>query len=215
MVAESPPKMAFSTMDVRKLREKTGAGMMDCKRALQETNGDFEKAIDYLRKKGVADAAKRSERIATEGVIESYIHGGGRIGVLVEVNSETDFVARNDKFKEFVRNVALQVAASHPLYVSEEDVPASVIAREKEIYQHQASDKIVDGKLQKYFDEVCLTRQAYIKDPDKKVSDLLKELISQVGENCRIRRFARFELGEGLVRKSEDFAAEVAKQVKQ
>ncbi|MEK7790586.1 MAG: translation elongation factor Ts [Deltaproteobacteria bacterium] len=190
---------------VKELREKTGAPMMDCKQALQEAKGDFDRAIELLRKKGIASAAKKMGRIALEGLIYSYIHGEGRIGVLVEVNCETDFVARTEAFQGFVKNIALHIAASAPLYVSEVDVPQDLVNKEREIYKHQAAEakkppavieKIVDGKLEKFYDEVCLLRQPYIKDPDKKVSDLLRELISQIGENCSIRRFVRYQLGE-------------------
>lgn len=190
---------------VKELREKTGAGVVDCKQALQEAKGDFDRAIELLRKKGIASAAKKMGRSAGEGLIYSYIHGEGRIGVLVEVNCETDFVARTEAFQSFVKNIAMHIAASQPLYISPEDVPAELVAKEREIYKHQAAeskkpvavvDKIVSGKIEKFYDETCLLRQSYIKDPDKKVSDLLKELIAQVGENCLIRRFVRFQLGE-------------------
>ena len=219
--------MAFAegslTQAVKKLREKTGAPMMDCKEALQETHGDFEKAIEFLRKKGMADASKKSGRIASEGVVHSYIHGEGSIGVLVEVNCETDFVAKNEGFRAFVKDIAMHIAASNPLYVSERDVPQNVLDKEREIYKHQASqskkppqviDKIVEGKIQKYYEETCLLKQVFIKDQNKKIEDLLKELIAKLGENCTIRRFVRFQLGEGLEKKNQDFAAEVAKQIK-
>ena len=211
------------TQAVKKLREKTGAPMMDCKSALQETHGDFEKAIDFLRKKGIADASKKAGRIASEGLVHSYIHGEGRIGVLVEVNCETDFVAKNEEFKAFVKDIAMHVAASNPLYVAESDVPENVLAKEREIYKHQAAetkkppqviDKIVEGKIQKYYEETCLLKQPFIKDQNKKIEGLLKELIAKLGENCTIRRFVRFQVGEGLEKKNEDFAAEVAKQIK-
>ena len=211
------------TQAVKKLREKTGAPMMDCKTALKETQGDFDKAIEFLRKKGVADASKKAGRIASEGLVHSYIHGEGRIGVLVEVNCETDFVAKNEAFKTFVKDIAMHVAASNPLYVSESEVPQNVLDKEREIYKHQASeskkppqviDKIVEGKIQKYYEETCLLKQPFIKDQNKKVEDLLKELIAKLGENCTIRRFVRFQMGEGLEKKSQDFAGEVAKQIK-
>ncbi len=214
---------AVSAEDVRKLREKTGAPMMDCKVALQESNGDFDRAIDFLRKKGIADASKKTARITSEGLVHSYIHGEGRIGVLLEVNCETDFVARNEEFKGFVKGIAMHVAASNPLYVSEDEVPKNVLDKEKEIYKHQAQetkkpanviDKIVEGKVQKYLDETCLLRQPFVKDPDKKVADLLKELVAKLGENCKVRRFVRFQLGEGIEKKKEDFAEEVQKQIK-
>lgn len=215
--------MAISADNVKKLREKTGAGIMDCKAALEAVKGDFEKAVDVLRKKGIAAASKKMGRIVSEGIIYSYIHGEGRIGVLVEVNSETDFVARNDLFKEFVKDIAMQIAASQPLYISETEIPKDIIEREREIYLHQAqklkkpvhlTEKIVEGKLQKFYDEVCLLRQPYIKDSEKKVSDLLCNLIAKIGENCQIRRFVRYQLGEGIEKKKENFAEEVAKQIK-
>lgn len=208
---------------IKQLREKTGAPMMDCKTALQESKGDFEKAIEILRKKGIADASRKAGRLACEGLVYSYIHGEGRIGVLAEINCETDFVARSDAFKNFVKDVAMQIAASNPLYVSEGDIPPQVLEKEKEIYKHQAAetkkpqqviDKIVEGKIQKYYDETCLLRQPFIKDSTKTISILLKELIAKVGENCSIRRFVRYQLGEGLQKKTEDFAAEVKKQIK-
>ncbi|MGI6597739.1 MAG: translation elongation factor Ts [bacterium] len=199
--------MAVSAEMVKELRKKTGAGMMDCKRALQETGGVMDKAIDYLREKGLAAASKRAGRTAAEGVIESYIHLGSKLGVLVEVNCETDFVARTDEFREFARDVAMQVAAANPLYLAKEDVPAEVLAKEKEILRVQALnegkpekvvDRIVEGRLTKFFSETCLLEQPFIKDPDKKVGDLLKEKMARIGENMIIRRFVRFRLGEML-----------------
>ena len=214
---------AVSAENVKRLREQTGAGMMDCKKALQETEGNFDKAIEFLRKKGIADAVKKAGRVAAEGTIYSYIHGEGRLGVLVEVNSETDFVARNQQFQEFTKNVAMHIAAANPLYVSEEEIPPAILEKEIEIYKHQAKatgkppkvvEKIAEGKLQKYLDEVCLLRQPYIRDTDKTVADLLKELVATIGENCRVRRFVRFQLGEGIEKRQESFAEEVAKQIK-
>ncbi|MFY9187827.1 MAG: translation elongation factor Ts [bacterium] len=199
--------MAVSAEMVKELRKKTGAGMMDCKRALQETGGVMDKAIDYLREKGLAAASKRAGRTAAEGVIESYIHLGSKLGVLVEVNCETDFVARTDEFREFAKDVAMQVAAANPLYLAKEDVPAEVLAKEKEILRVQALnegkpekvvDRIVEGRLTKFFSETCLLEQPFIKDPDKKVGDLLKEKMARIGENMIIRRFVRFRLGEML-----------------
>jgi elongation factor Ts len=199
--------VAVSAEMVKELRKKTGAGMMDCKRALQETGGVMDKAIDYLREKGLAAASKRAGRTAAEGVIESYIHLGSKLGVLVEVNCETDFVARTDEFREFARDVAMQVAAANPLYLAKEDVPAEVLAKEKEILRVQALnegkpekvvDRIVEGRLTKFFSETCLLEQPFIKDPDKKVGDLLKEKMARIGENMIIRRFVRFRLGEML-----------------
>lgn len=208
-----------SAQMVKELRERTGAGMMDCKKALAETNGDMEKAIEYLREKGLAAAAKKSGRIAAEGVVEAYIHGGGRIGVLVEVNCETDFVAKTDEFRELVRSIAMQVAASKPEFVAREEVPADVVEKEKEILKAQALnegkpeavvEKMVVGRIEKYYKEICLLEQPYIKDPDITVKQLVTDKIAKIGENISIRRFVRFEMGEGLQKRSDDFAAEVA-----
>jgi elongation factor Ts len=207
---------------VRQLRERTGAGMMDCKKALTETNGDTEKAIEFLREKGLAAAAKKAGRVASEGLVESYIHGNGRIGVLVEVNIETDFAAKNDDFKVFVKDIAMQIAASKPEYVRREEVPASIIESEKEILRAQAKnegkpekiiEKMVEGRIEKFYAENCLMDQAFIKDPDKTVGQLVNEMISRIGENISIRRFARFERGEGIEKKVENFADEVMKQI--
>ncbi len=203
---------------VKELRERTGAGMMDCKKALLETGGDLEKAVDYLREKGLAMAAKKAGRITAEGVVESYIHGGGRIGVLVEVNCETDFVAKTDEFKAFVKDIAMQIAASKPEYVRREDVPQEVIEKEKEILRAQALnegkpekivDKMVEGRIEKFFKEVCLLEQPFIRDPDITVQQLLTEKIARIGENINIRRFTRYELGEGIDKKKTDLASEV------
>ncbi|MGI6576355.1 MAG: translation elongation factor Ts [bacterium] len=189
---------------VKELREKTGAGMMDCKKALMECNGDAEKAIEYLREKGLAAAAKRAGRATGEGVIDSYIHGGGKIGVLVEVNCETDFVARTQQFRDFVHNIAMQIAAANPQYVERSQVPAAIVEHEREILRSQALnegkpekivDKIVEGRIEKYYEEVCLLEQPYIKDPDLTINDLLTEQIATLGENINIRRFVRFTLG--------------------
>jgi elongation factor Ts len=199
--------MEISAQTVKELRDKTGAGMMDCKGALTESSGDIEKAIDILRKKGVSRAAKRAGRAANEGAIGSYIHMGGKIGVLVEINCESDFVTRNETFQTFIKDIAMHVAASFPQYLTEEEVPEDVINREKEIYSDQAKnsgkpekviEKIVEGKLKKFYSEVCLLNQPYVKDPDIKVSDYLKNVTSTIGENIVIRRFARFQLGEDL-----------------
>lgn len=207
---------------VRQLRERTGAGMMDCKKALTETDGDEEKAIELLRERGIAKAAKKAGRVAAEGLVEAYIHGGGRIGVLVEVNIETDFAAKNEEFKTFVKDVAMQIAASNPEYVSREEVPASILENEKEILRVQARnegkpekiiDKMVEGRIEKYYTEKCLLDQAFIKDPDVTIDQLLKEKIAHIGENISIRRFARFERGEGIEKKEENFADEVMKQI--
>lgn len=208
---------------VKELRERTGSGMMDCKKALVESNGDMEKAVEYLREKGLATAAKKAGRIAAEGIVDSYIHGGGRIGVLVEVNIETDFAAKNEEFKSFVKDIAMQIAASNPQYVRREEVPEEVIEREKEILKAQAmnegkpaniAEKMVAGRIEKFFKEVCLLEQPFIKDTDKTVQDVLTEKIATIGENINIRRFARFEMGEGLEKKDENFAEEVMKQIK-
>ena len=190
---------------VKELREKTGVGMMDCKKALAEADGDIQRAIDYLRKKGIATAKKRGGRATSEGQIASYIHAGGKIGVLVEVNSETDFSAKTQDFADFVKNIAMQVAASNPVSVDREGLPADVLEREKEIYATQAKEsgkpekvieKMVEGKMKKFYSEACLLEQPYVKNPDITVQDLLNELIAKTGENILIRRFARFQLGE-------------------
>lgn len=207
---------------VKELREKTGAGMMDCKKALSEANGNMEKAIEILREKGIASAAKKAGRIAAEGLVDAYIHGDGRIGVLVEVNIETDFAAKNEDFKIFVKDVAMQIAAARPEYIRREDVPAEIIEKEKEILKAQALnegkpekiiEKMVEGRIEKYFKEVCLLEQPWVKDPDKTIQDLLNEKIATIGENINIRRFARFERGEGIEKKKEDFQEEVMKQI--
>ncbi len=209
---------------IKELREKTGAGMLNCKKALEETNGDIEKAIELLREKGLSAAAKKSDRIAAEGIVDSYIHLGGRIGVLVEVNCETDFVGKNEDFKSFVRDIAMHIAAANPLYISKEEVPEKVIEKEKAILKAQALnegksenivEKMVEGRIKKYYQEICLLEQPFIKDPDKTVEDIVKEQISRIGENIRIRRFVRYEMGEGLDKKSEDFVEEVKKQMGQ
>ncbi len=196
--------MEISAGMVRDLREKTGAGMMDCKKALQDTDGDMDKALDLLRQKGLAKAMKRAGREATEGMVHAYIHGGGRIGVLVEVNCETDFAAKSDDFVEFTKNIAMHIAASSPLGVEREHIPQEVIEREKAIYLAQAREsgkpenileKMVEGKMRKFFEEVVLLEQKYVKDPDKTVQDYLNELTAKIGEKIIIRRFARYQLG--------------------
>lgn len=203
---------------VKELRQRTQAGMMDCKKALQETNGDMEAAIAYLREKGLAAAAKKAGRLASEGLVESYIHGAGRIGVLVEVNCETDFVAKTDQFKELCHDIAMHIAAARPEYVSRDEVPPEIVEQEKSILRAQALnegkpekivEKMVEGRLEKYYKEVCLLDQPFIKDPDITVQDLVTQAIATIGENIAIRRFARFELGEGLSKRSSDLAAEV------
>jgi elongation factor Ts len=214
--------MAIPASLVKELREKSGAGMMDCKAALEETGGDLEKAVDYLRQKGLADAGKKAGRSATEGLVYSYIHAGGKIGVLLEVNCETDFVARTPQFQEFVKDVAMHVAASNPACVRREDVPPGDLDREREIYAAQAKEsgkpenviqKIVDGKVSKYYKENVLLEQAFVKDPDKDVQTLLKGKIAELGENISIRRFARFQVGEGLERETKNLADEVQEQI--
>ncbi|MGB9903592.1 MAG: translation elongation factor Ts [Desulfotomaculales bacterium] len=198
---------AVTAAMVKELRERTGAGMMDCKKALAETGGDMQKAIDYLREKGLAAAAKKAGRVAAEGVVDAYVHPGGKVGVLLEVNCETDFVARTDDFRALVHDLALQVAAAKPGYVRREDVPEEVLAREKEILAAQAAGegkpekvigKIVEGRLEKFFKEACLLEQPFIKNPDITVGQLVNEHIARLGENIIVRRFVRFELGEGL-----------------
>jgi elongation factor Ts len=213
--------MEITAALIKDLRERTGAGMSDCKKALTEVGGDMDKAIDYLRTKGLAKAAKKAGREATEGAVVSYIHGGGRIGVLVEVNCETDFVARNEDFQLFTREVALQIAAMNPQFVRKEEVSQGVVDREREVLLAKAKEsgkpepvvqKMVDGQISKWMKEICLLDQAWVKDPDKTIDQVQQELIAKIGENVRIRRFVRFELGEGLEKKKDDFAAEVAKQ---
>jgi len=207
---------------VKQLCERTGSGMMDCKKALAEANGDVEKAIEILREKGLAAAAKKAGRIAAEGIVDAYIHGNGRIGVLVEVNIETDFAAANEEFKQFVKEIAMQIAAAKPEYVRREEVPAEVIEKEMNILRVQAKnegkpdniiEKMVEGRMEKFYKEVCLLEQPWIKDPDKTIKQLLAEKIATIGENINIRRFARFERGEGIEKKEENFAEEVAKQI--
>ena len=197
--------MKISAEMVKNLREKTNAGMMDCKKALSESDGDFEKAVEYLRLKGLATAQKRAGRATSQGLVHAYIHGGGKLGVLVEVNCETDFVAKNDSFVEFVKDVAMQIAATNPICIDPEDLPEATINKEREIYRQQALesgkpekvvDKIVEGKLSKFKTEVCLLEQAFVKDTDKTVKDLLNEVIASIGENINIRRFVRFQLLE-------------------
>jgi elongation factor Ts len=206
---------------IKDLRERTGAGMADCKKALVEVDGDIDKAIDYLRTKGLAKAAKKAGREATEGAVVSYIHGGGRIGVLVEINCETDFVARNEDFQAFTREVALQIAAMNPQFVRKDEVSQEVVDREREVLLAKAKEsgkpeqvvqKMVDGQISKWMKEICLLDQPWVKDPDKTIDQVQQELIAKIGENVKIRRFVRFELGEGLEKKKDDFAAEVAKQ---
>ena len=208
---------------VKELRERTGAGMMDCKKALSATAGDLEKAIDFLREKGLAAAAKKAGRVAAEGLVEAYIHGGGRIGVLVEVNCETDFVAKTDAFKELVKDIAMHIAATNPSYLKREEVPTAELEHEQAVLAEQARnegkpekiiEKMVAGRIEKYYKEVCLMEQPFVKDPDKTISDLITESIAKIGENISIRRFTRYQLGEGIEKKEENFAEEVMSFVK-
>jgi len=206
---------------VKELRDRTGAGFMDCKAALAETNGDIDAAIEYLQKKQLASATKKAGRIAAEGIVGSYIHGGGRIGVLVEVNCETDFVARNEDFLGFAKDIAMHIAASNPLVVRAEELSAQTLEHQKEIFKGQAmeegkpaaiAEKMVEGRMKKWLKEVCLLEQPFVKDTEKTVAELEKELTAKIGEKISVRRFIRFEVGEGLEKRSDDFAAEVAKQ---
>ncbi|MEQ1502268.1 MAG: translation elongation factor Ts [Myxococcota bacterium] len=208
--------------DVKTLRERTGAGILDCKKALTETGGDLEKAIDWLRTKGIANAAKKSGRAASDGLVTAYIHAGGKIGVLLEVNCETDFVALNDAFKQLCHDLAMHIAAAGPEYVSKEDVPADVVAREREVARQRVieegkpaavADRIVEGRMSKFFDEACLLEQTYVKDDKKTVREVLTDAVARIGENIKVRRFSRFVVGEGLEKKSTDFASEVAAQL--
>ncbi len=216
--------MSVTATDVKDLREKTGAGMMDCKKALTESGGDIEKAVDILRKKGLSAAAKKADRVASEGLVGSYIHAGGKIGVLLEVNCETDFVAKTDEFQTLVKDICMHIAAANPRFVRREEVPEAELMREKEIYKDQARqsgkpenilEKIVEGKLDKFYGDVCLLDQVFVKDPDgkQKIKDLVTAKVAKIGENISIRRFARYVLGEGLEKRSCDLAAEVAEQL--
>ena len=214
--------MAFTAKDVQLLREKTGVGMMDCKKALVATDGNMDKAIEFLREKGMATAVKRAGKIASEGIVETYVHLNGKIGVMVEVNCETDFVANSDKFRALAHDIALQIAAAKPLYVNKEEVPAAELEHEKEILRAQAInegkpiaivDRMVEGRVQKYYKDVCLLEQEFVKDPSKTVGQLVTEAIGTIGEKITVRRFARFEMGEGLEKKSENFADEINAEV--
>lgn len=213
--------MGISASIVKELRDLTGAGMMDCKRALTETAGDMEKAVDYLREKGLAAAAKKSGRLASEGVVESYIHMGGKIGVIVEVNCETDFVAKTPEFKSFVRDIAMHIAAAKPEFLQREEVPTEALEKEKEVLRAQALnegkpekivDKMVEGRIEKYYKEVCLMEQPFVKDTDISIKDLVSSKVQATGENISIRRFARYEMGEGLEKRVSNLAEEVAAQ---
>lgn len=224
--------MAITAAMVKELRDMTGAGMMDAKKALVETESNIDKAVDLLREKGLAAAAKKAGRIAAEGVVQSYIHAGGRIGVLVEVNCETDFVAKTDDFQSLARDIAMQIAAVNPAYLNREEVPAEVIEHEKQVLLEQAKveaeedvkagrkpkpeavlEKMVNGRIEKFYKENCLLEQAFIKDGDKTVTDIINENIAKIGENINVRRFVRYGLGEGIEKRQDDFVAEVMASV--
>jgi elongation factor Ts len=213
---------AITPAAIKALREKTGAGMMECKAALTEASGDEEKAIEVLRKRGLATATKKSGRVAAEGVVDSYIHAGGKIGVLLEINCESDFVARTDDFRKFVHDLAMHITAAEPRYTSKEDVPAEVVEKEREIALAQAKsdpknankpeqvlDKIIEGRVSKFYQEVCLMEQPFVKDQNITVADLVRQMISKTGENIKVRRFTRYKMGEGLEKRSADLGAEV------
>jgi len=211
--------MQVTAQLVKELRDRTGAGMMDCKAALAEAQGDLEKAVDVLRKKGLAAAAKKAGRVAADGAVTAYIHAGGKLGVLVEINCETDFVARTEEFQELAKDIAMHVAAAEPRWVRREEVPSDVLERERAIFREQAAasgkpanvvEKIVDGKLEKFYAESCLLEQTFVKNPDQTISQLVQEKVAKIGENIQVRRFARFKLGEGIEKRGGDLAAEVA-----
>lgn len=214
--------MEFTAKDVAALRERTGAGMMDCKKALVECNGDAEKAIEYLREHGIAKAAKKAGRIAAEGIVDSYIHMGGKVGVLLEVNCESDFVARGEQFRNLVHDIALQIAAAKPDYLGKDDVPAEVLENEKKILLAQAleegkpqniAEKMVEGRIKSFYEDNCLLCQKFVKDPSKTIEQLVIEATATIGEKIAVRRFVRYEMGEGLQKKSENLADEVEAQV--
>lgn len=214
--------MAITAADVAKLRAQTGAGMLDCKKALEETNGNFEAAVDALRQRGAAKAAKRADKIAAEGVVTSYIHGAGRIGVLLELNCETDFVARTDSFRALATDIAMHIAAAAPRYMTRTEVAAEELDREKNVYREQLKaegkpaemiEKIVEGKMAKFYGEICLMEQTFIKDEEKTIEKLLAEKTAEIGEKLSIRRYVRFELGEGIEKPVTDFAAEVGHEL--
>ena len=213
----------FTAQDIAKLRAMTGAGMMDCKKALTESNGDMDGAVKFLREKGMAAAAKKADRIAAEGVVGSYIHMGGKIGVLVEVNCETDFVAKSEQFQQLVKDIAMQIAAAKPLYVNSSEVPAEVLESEKEILRTQALnegkpaqivEKMVEGRIKKYYQDFCLMYQQFVKNPDLTIATLINEATLKIGEKISIRRFTRYEMGEGLEKRVDNLAEEVAKMSK-
>lgn len=214
--------MEFTAKDVMALRERTGAGMMDCKKALVECDGDAEKAVEYLREHGIAKAAKKAGRIAAEGIVDSYIHMGGKVGVLLEVNCESDFVARGDQFRTLVHDIALQIAAAKPEYLSKDDVPAEVIENEKKILLAQAleegkpqniAEKMVEGRIKSFYEDNCLLNQKFVKDPSKTIEQMVIEATATIGEKIAVRRFVRYEMGEGLQKKNENLAEEVEAQV--
>ena len=210
--------MEISVELVKDLRQRTGAGVVDCKKALQEAKGNVDGAIDYLRRKGLATAAKKAGRIATDGLVSSYIHAGGKMGVLVEINCETDFVAKTEDFQTFVKNIAMHIAATNPQYIKREEIPVEVLEREREIYRTQALDagkpqkvidKIIEGKIERFYSEVCLLEQTYVRDSDLTIKELLDAMVAKIGENITIRRFARFQLGEGLSSQSQPACSSV------
>ena len=213
--------MAITAAQVKELREQSGVGMMECKKALVECDGNVEAAMEYLRKKGIANAEKKSGRVAAEGVVESYIHMGGKIGVLLEVNCETDFVAKTPEFKQFVRDIAMHIAAANPMCLSREEVPTEILEKEKDILRAQALnegkpekivDRMVEGRVEKYYKDHCLLDQPFVKDSDKTISQFVTERVQMTGENIKIRRFVRYEMGEGLEKRQDNFAEEVAAQ---
>ena len=208
--------------DIMKLKDMTGAGVLDCKKALEEVKGDLEKAATLLRERGKAAAAKKESRIAAEGVVASYIHMGGKIGVLLEVNCETDFAAKSDKFQQLVKDIAMHIAASNPQYLDETAVPTAELDKEKEILRKQAAnekkpaaviEKMVEGRVKKYYADICLVHQAFVKDPSKTIKDIVVDAIATIGEKITIRRFVRYEMGEGLAKRDDNFAEEVTKQM--
>lgn len=216
--------MSFTAQDVMKLREMSGAGMMDCKKALTECDGNMDKAMDYLREKSLAASAKKASRIAAEGIVDSYIHLGGKIGVLVEVNCETDFVAKTDDFKALVHDIAMHIAAAKPSFITKEEVDPEMIAKEKEILKSQALnedkpkpmniiEKMVEGRIEKYYKEICLLEQPFVKDPDQTVGAMINTAVAKIGEKISVRRFVRYEMGEGLEKKQDNFVEEVMGQM--
>lgn len=216
--------MGYTVKDVAALRQRSGVGMMDCKKALEATDGNIEKAIEYLRENGLAKAAKKAGRIASEGIVDSYIHLGGKIGVLLEVNCETDFVARGDQFKQLCHDIAMHIAAANPQYVSKEEVPTAEVEKERKILLAELENegkkkpenimnKIIDGRINKFYKDICLLEQVFVKDGSQTISELVTQAISTIGEKITIRRFVRFEMGEGLEKKNDNFADEVMEQV--